>query len=232
MIEVEQIPPGANILDVGCGPGELLLSLTRRGYVARGIDISAGMVATARSLLSAQDPALANRVSVGDIENLDFDAGSFDVVVASGVIEYQKDDAASLAEMRRVLRDGGYLILNVTNRYALLNAVDGGYRWLKKHQASHQVLDFLKSRVLGRGKLNPVPDRRTHSPWRFRSVLVASGFRPVRHNYFHFSPVPTPLDSVLPGLFGPFGQRMEVLTRSPIAPLLGGGYLVMARKGR
>jgi len=42
--------------------------------------------------------------------------------------------------------------------------------------------------------------------------------------------VPTPIDSVFEGLCGRLGRRMEKLTNSSLAPLLTGGYLVMARK--
>jgi len=52
-------------------------------------------------------------VSVGDIEKLAFETAAFDVVIASGVIEYQKDDREALLEMRRVLTRNGHLILNV-----------------------------------------------------------------------------------------------------------------------
>ena len=41
MIDARQIPPGARVLDVGCGPGELTLSLLKKEYNVWAVDIQA-----------------------------------------------------------------------------------------------------------------------------------------------------------------------------------------------
>lgn len=225
------LPDGAKILDIGCGPGELVLSLTRKGADVWGVDIAEGMIRAAKELLARED-CDPDRLSVGDIENLDFADGWFDAVVASGVIEYQQYDEAALREMNRVLRADGHLILNVTNRYAYLNWIDFVYRWLKKQRPSRAVLEFLKSQVLRRGPLNEFPDRRTHRPATFDLQLARYGFRKVGHRYFHFSPVPMPLNSVLGGWTRRTGRWMERFSDGPVGAVLGGGYLVHARKQR
>jgi SAM-dependent methyltransferase len=48
-----------------------------------------------------------------DLRELPFDAGSFDVVFASHVLEHIKDDDLALSEIRRVLRPGGFAVLPV-----------------------------------------------------------------------------------------------------------------------
>ncbi len=223
-------PPGATILDVGCGPGELLLSLLRRGYSAVGVDISKGMVDQAAALLDQSGFPPTGRVRVGDIEVLDFPADSFDVVVAAGVIEYQRRDDEALIEMRRVLRTGGHLILNVNNRRSYLGMLYGPFQWLKKPRVTRRILQFVKRHVLGRGDLHDLPDRRTHSPRGFDEELASLGLRKVSHNYFHFSPLPAPLDSALPGICLRLGKQMERLTQRSLGAWLAGGYLVMAQK--
>lgn len=232
MIEQQQFPRGARILDVGCGPGELVLRLRQEGYDALGVDIAPGMVEEAIRLLhSAGFADAAERVSVGDIEHLRFPDATFDAVIAAGVIEYQAGDAEALREMRRVLKPGGCLILNVSNNsYMVL--IDGAYRRMKKHSVTRRVLRFLKRRVLGKGEIRDLPDRRTHSPREFNREMARHGFRVVDYNYFHFSPLPPPLDSVFDSWCRPLGQQMErALTKAPrLGRLLGGGYLLAARK--
>lgn len=229
-IEAENVPRGAKVLDVGCGPGELVLSLAKRGYDIWAVDISPAMVEKARMLLQANCRQLSDRISVGDVEDLTFEDNFFDVVVAAGVIEYQRDDEKSLLEMKRVVKPGGYIILNVTNKYAYINVLDGLYRWLKKQRQTKAGLNFVKQRVLRKTNLRVLPDRRTHSPWRFDKVLEAHHLKKIRHNFFHFSPLPTPFDSVFSVICRPIGMHMESLTNSAIARFLAGGYLVVARK--
>ncbi|HXM20961.1 MAG TPA: methyltransferase domain-containing protein [Terriglobales bacterium] len=230
MIEGLQLAAGAQVLDVGCGPGELVLHLLRKGYDARGIDISPAMIQEAIGTLRSNGFDAADRFSVGDIERLEFPDGSFDVVVAAGVIEYQKTDGPTLTEMNRVIKRGGHLILNVTNRYSYTTLFETPYRWLKKSSFGFAMLGGMK-RLIGRGEVHEFPDRRTHSPAGFDRALSEFGFTKVRHNYFHFSPLPIPLDNLLRCICHPVGRRMESLTSSPLSNL-GGGYLVMSRRER
>jgi ubiquinone/menaquinone biosynthesis C-methylase UbiE len=228
MIASLRLPSGSRVLDVGCGPGELIMSLLKQGYEVRGIDISQGMVDEANRTVRENGFADRGLIALGDIERLDFEDGYFDVVVAAGVIEYQKQDDPALAEMNRVLKPGGHMILNVTNKYAYSTLFETPYRWLKKRGATRSVLASLKRTVATRD-LNDAPDRRTHAPRAFDRELEEYGFRKVAYNFFHFSPLPVPLDSVFAFVSKPLGRRMESLTNGPLE-MLGGGYLVMARK--
>jgi ubiquinone/menaquinone biosynthesis C-methylase UbiE len=230
MIEELRLVAGAKVLDVGCGPGELVLHLLRQGYDALGIDISPAMIQEAVGTLRSNGLDAANRFSVGDIEHLEFPDGFFDVVVAAGVIEYQKTDGPTLAEMNRVIKRGGHLILNVTNRYSYTTLFETPYRWLKKSSVGLATLGGIK-RLMGREEVHEFPDRRTHSPAGFDRALSEFGFMKVRHNYFHFSPLPIPFDNLLRFLCQPVGRRMESFTSSPLGSL-GGGYLVMSRRER
>jgi ubiquinone/menaquinone biosynthesis C-methylase UbiE len=231
LIEARSLPKGAKILDVGCGPGELALNLSARGYDVWAVDIAPAMVDEATKLLEDNGYPSEGRVLIGDIEKLEFDDGFFDVVIASGVIEYQETDAQSLREMNRVLRPGGYMVLNVSNRYAYPGVLVVGYLWAKRHDATRSVLRLVKGKVLKRGdELSEYPDRRTHSPAAFDRELLEFGFRKVDHRYFHFSPVPVPLDALAPNVLKPVGKWMERFTDRPAGRWLGGGYIVIAQK--
>src|SRR3954454_19672450 len=92
------------ILDVGCGTGTMLGYLSAFG-TARGIDADDSAVDYAR-----RRGATADHVPPGP---LPFSDASFDLVTALDVLEHIADDRAALAEMRRVLRPGGTLLLTV-----------------------------------------------------------------------------------------------------------------------
>ena len=95
------------ILDCGCGTGNNLQMLRRFGHAA-GIDITFSGLAYARR----QGERLVARASAF---TLPFSADTFDLVTSFDVI-YAFDDrqaAAALSEMHRVLRPGGHLLLNV-----------------------------------------------------------------------------------------------------------------------
>ena len=100
---------GRHILDAGCGSGPLTAALRDRGAVVTGIDSSAEMLALARQRLG-EDVAL----QVVDLRDpLPFGNEAFDDVVASLVLHYLEDWEPTLAELRRVLKPDGRLILSV-----------------------------------------------------------------------------------------------------------------------
>ncbi len=102
---------GRQVLDAGCGSGPIFAALRERGAIVTGFDSSAKMVELARRRLGT-DAALR----VADIGSpLPFPDGAFDDVVASLVLHYLKDWTAPLAELRRVLKPGGRLIMSVNH---------------------------------------------------------------------------------------------------------------------
>lgn len=104
---------GRRILDAGCGAGPMFAKLRDRGALMTGFDSSAKMVELARQRLG-EDAAL----QVADIsESLPFSDGEFDDVVSALVLHYVEDWTAPLAEIRRVLKPGGRLILAVNHPF-------------------------------------------------------------------------------------------------------------------
>lgn len=101
---------GAELLDVGCGPGTIsadLAKLVAPGHV-RGIDISADVIELARS--TYEDQGLDNlSFAVDDVYALSSSDLSFDVVYAHQVLQHLSDPVAALREMHRVLREDGLL---------------------------------------------------------------------------------------------------------------------------
>jgi SAM-dependent methyltransferase len=102
---------GRRVLDAGCGSGFLSAALRERGAIMTGFDSSPAMVELAERRLG-QDV----RLLVADLgEPLPFAGGAFDDVVGSLVLHYLKDWTAPLAELRRVLKPGGRLLLSVNH---------------------------------------------------------------------------------------------------------------------
>jgi len=230
MISSINLESRSKILDVGCGPGELVVSLFKSDYEVWGIDISEGMINEAKTNLEENGIKKPENLSTGDIENLEFKDDFFNVVIASGVIEYQKTDNKALLELKRVLCPKGYLIINVTNRYAYINWLDNLYRWVKRKETGRKILNYIKQDILHKGPLNMLPERRTHTVTGFDKKLREYGFKKISYNFFHYSPLPCPFDSVFTGLCYPAGKYMEKFSRSTIGRVFGGGYLVLAQK--
>src|SRR5579875_3198029 len=120
------LPPGARILDAGCGSGRMLAELARYGSVA-GVELDSEAVAIAR----ARDHF---DVRAARVEELPFADATFDLITCLDVIEHTPDDRLTLAELRRVCRPGGWLLVRATSFNSLLlapaAAVRLGQRWL------------------------------------------------------------------------------------------------------
>jgi ubiquinone/menaquinone biosynthesis C-methylase UbiE len=112
-VEQSLIKPGDNVLDVGCGTGEVtLLAKTRaKQGKAYGIDPAPEMIAVARS--KAERKKLDVDFRVGVIEALPFADSSIDVVTSSLMMHHLPNDlkVRGLAEIYRVLKPGGRLLI-------------------------------------------------------------------------------------------------------------------------
>ena len=102
-----------SLLDIGAGPGWLLVKLHNHAPDLRltGLDISPAMVARARRNMA--QAGLTDRVSItqGSADDLPFADSSFDLVVSTGSIHHWKRTVESLNDIHRVLRPGGYALI-------------------------------------------------------------------------------------------------------------------------
>lgn len=112
LLPYANVAPMPSILDVGCGTGINLLEAARvLGPCRRlaGVDLSPGMLAVARRKAAAA--GLAATFTVGDAEALELPDGSFDLVICNSAYHWFPDRARAIAELSRVLRPGGQLLL-------------------------------------------------------------------------------------------------------------------------
>jgi SAM-dependent methyltransferase len=99
------VPAGRAWLDVGSGTGALTQTVLERAAprAIEGVDASAGFVAHARAHVG--DPRAAFRE--GDAQALPFAEAAFDAAVSGLVLNFVREPARMVAEMRRVVRPGG-----------------------------------------------------------------------------------------------------------------------------
>jgi ubiquinone/menaquinone biosynthesis C-methylase UbiE len=104
-------PQAGALLDVGTGPGVLLVELARRrpDLSVTGIDLSADMAAAANRNLAPFGARATARV--GDVTDLPFPDRSFDLVVSSLSLHHWDDPEAAVPELARILRPGGQLYI-------------------------------------------------------------------------------------------------------------------------
>lgn len=108
-LRIAPVPPGATVVDIGCGAGmDLLLAASAAGPAGRavGIDMTDAMLAKAEA--AACEAGLPNvELRRGDILELPVESASADVVISNGVLNLAPDKRRAFSEVLRVLRPGG-----------------------------------------------------------------------------------------------------------------------------
>jgi len=123
-IRESDVPPGATVVDVGCGTGRALPAMRDAvgdGGVVIGIDLTPEMLTVASLQCTSQF-----QLVLADARRLPLADGSIDVVFAAGLVQHLPDPRAGLAELARVTRPGGRLIIfHPSGRAALAARTDG-----------------------------------------------------------------------------------------------------------
>lgn len=101
------------VLDIGTGPGQLLLAMRKVMPDAKlaGIDISSAMVAQARQNIMICNQERKIEVGVANANALPFADGTFDQVVSTGSLHHWKDPVRALTEVHRVLKHDGHALM-------------------------------------------------------------------------------------------------------------------------
>ncbi len=137
-------------LDVGMGGGRLVEALERGAWHVSGTDASAAMVELARGRVPSRAEALVQ----APIEQLPFADGSFDAVVALGVLEYSADVGEALRELARVARPDGAVVVSYPNFDGLRSRVRRPLRrMLGRSTARHVLGEQALTRLAGSAQL-------------------------------------------------------------------------------
>ena len=107
---LSRIGPNGKLLDIGCGPGHLAAHLSRKfpNLECTGLDLNDAMLGIAKRRFRGT-PRLG--FVKGDVESLPFGDGCVNMVVSSLSLHHWSNPEGGLKEMRRVLAEGGRLVL-------------------------------------------------------------------------------------------------------------------------
>lgn len=110
---------GTRFADVGAGAGRHSYEALRRGAHVTAYDLDAAELDGVKGMFAAMElegqvpPGGTGEVVVGDVLAMPFDDASYDVVLASEILEHVPQDAAAVAELVRILAPGGTLAVTV-----------------------------------------------------------------------------------------------------------------------
>ena len=107
-IVAEYIDPRDNVLECACGTGAISVCIAAKCRALTATDMSVGMLRQCEKKLKNHYNV---RIRKADLMHLKVRDGSFDKVVAGNVLHLLDDPAGALAELRRVCRPGGLIIL-------------------------------------------------------------------------------------------------------------------------
>ncbi len=108
---VREACPSGRLLEVGAGDGDFLELAAGAGFETAATEFSDAAAANLRRRVPGAD------IRQGEIEEMDWPAGTFDVVVAWHSLEHMRRPFAALAAMHAALRPGGVLMIAVPNRH-------------------------------------------------------------------------------------------------------------------
>lgn len=214
-------PSAGRLLDFGCGNGANTVLYAGDFATVDGVDVEAERVAEA--VAAAADLGLANvTYQVYDGEQLPFEDEVFDHVTSYEVLEHTADDAAAVAEIRRVLRPGAAATISVPNKWYLMET--HGFElppaWMRWNRVP--FMSWLPT---------PVHERyaraRIYTKRRIVALLEQGGFEVLAHDY-----IMPPFDKVQqPVVKRTLEGTFAAVERSPLR-VTGVAHFVAARKRR
>jgi ubiquinone/menaquinone biosynthesis C-methylase UbiE len=225
------LPPESQVLEVGCGAGGMTVALARRGYVVTALDSVPAMLAETRRLARKTGSTKYVKTARVDVHDISIKANTFSLVLALGVIPWLQSPRKALEEMARVLKPGGFLMINSDNRWRL-NSIMDPFRFPPLMRVRRRF-----RRVLERwGLWNESPSgsrSRPHSMHEFDDLLAGAMLEKERGKTLGFGPftfLNYPLFSDSKGVR--LHKRLQGLAdrQFPFVRSTGCQYLVLARK--
>ena len=201
---VRKYGTGGDVFEAGCGTGLLLREAATFAHAAVGLDLSRGMLLPAR--------ARGLRVVQGSLTDVPLPSASFDLVYSMKVLAHVPPIARAVAELARLVRPGGHLLLEFYNPWSL--------RALAKRVAGPGAIAAGTTENDVYTRYDTVARARTYLPPDVELV----GVRGVR--------VVTPTSKVfaVPSLGRLFSWAEHAACDAPLLRHLGGFLVVIARK--
>ena len=184
-----RIVPGMRVLDAGCGSGRNLVYFLREGYEVFAADADPQAVEHVRQLAASLAPRLpAGNFRAEPVEAMSFPESAADVVIASAVLHFARDDEQFLAMLRgmwRTLRAGGLFFCRLASTIGLENRVrrlggrrcrlpDGSERYLVDEEMLLRLTAELGGDLLDPLKTTVVQNQRSMTTWVVRKGRISA----------------------------------------------------------
>jgi tellurite methyltransferase len=174
-----RIAPGMRVFDAGCGGGRNLVFLLREGYDVAGNDADAAAIENVKTLAQTLAPRGNHDFRLEPIEATSFPDEHFDVVIASAVLHFARDEhhfEAMLRQLWRVLKPGGMFFARLASTIGLANDVralgsgryrlpDGSDRFLVDANAIESWTRALDATLIDPIKTTVVHNQRSMTTW-------------------------------------------------------------------
>ncbi|RZB30168.1 MAG: hypothetical protein SRB1_02448 [Desulfobacteraceae bacterium Eth-SRB1] len=161
-IQLGNIKAGRKVLELGCGTGEFTKRIAETGVDITGVDISPDLLKIATGRIKNKTV----RFQIQNVEKMDFDDESFDIVFGSSILHHLNLKQA-LLEIYRVLREGGRIVFTEPN---MLNP----QIWLERNIPAIRSLTHTS------------PGETAFLKWHLKRELLNHGFKDVRIRTFDF----------------------------------------------
>jgi ubiquinone/menaquinone biosynthesis C-methylase UbiE len=224
---------GGRALDVGCGAGVMATELASRGLRVTAVDTVPRMLELTEE--RAARVGLGRRVSVArcDARRLPFPSQTYDIVVALGLMSWLDAPVSVLAEMARVCRPGGHVVLTCRNRFRFESLVDPR-QWPVVTTVRRWVKRKLRTRDMRAiSTLSSLPRARPYAPREFDSMLSSVGLARVAGCTFGFRAPVFLGRPLLPDRFArQLHDRLQALADAefPFVRVGGHSYVVLAQR--
>jgi ubiquinone/menaquinone biosynthesis C-methylase UbiE len=224
------LPSGAPVLEIGCGPGVITTAMARKGFTVWAIDCLQEMVERTRAMTHRAGVGSRVFAQVGQIDNVPFADATFELVVLIGVSEWLVALTQPLREIVRILKPGGHLIISADNNWPLHQILDPVVNPALKPMKRRigQILRSAGWRTLR-------PRFHAYSLREFDDELAKAGFEKIAGQTLGFGPF-TLCNRIL--LNEETGWKLHLCLQKladkgvPLLQSAGLVYLVLARKAR
>ncbi len=175
----------SRILEIGCGAGLITTAIARRGYKIEALDSVQAMIDLTKKHAKELNLEHLIEAKVSDINALPYPDNSLDAIITLGVLPWLPDVKTPLREMSRILKPGGYIILNVDNRYRLNHLVNP-FRMPALEKPKFVLIRLLEKSGLRKSSHSPRP--KLYRIKEFIEHLDSVNLNVIRQKMFGFGP--------------------------------------------
>jgi len=216
---------GPNVVDLGCGTGDLVLFYASKGSRYTGLDISEKMIERAKFNFAGRGSPGQIRFMVGDCENLPFPASEFDTLSAVALIEYLPNPHKALSEISRVLKPGGHALISVPHKSCI------NFKVRDVLAPARHALYPLYQKLKG-GAFSVMKDVKHYhyDPDELDELMKTNGFEKCAAKFSNFYVVLHPFDHAVPKLYMKLSEFVDRSSMSDRLTFLAANYIALYKK--